>query len=77
MDNGRFEGRAGESRLRIVSGEPDAVEAQLNELMGRYAAVQWNWLVINNRPWVNVVLLHESVLRMMQIAQAGQNVRMS
>jgi hypothetical protein len=58
-------------RLRIVTGTVAEVEEQLNQLLDSYLATQYNYAVVGDELRVTVVLLHESVVRMHQIAQAG------
>ncbi len=58
-------------RLRIVSGPVHEVEDQLNRLLDTYTATQYAYSVVKDTVHMTVVLLHESVLRMHAIAQAG------
>jgi hypothetical protein len=58
-------------RLRIVSGPVHEIEEQLNLLLDKYTATQFAYSVVGNEVHMTVVMLHESVLRMMQIAQPG------
>ena len=57
-------------RLRIVSGRPAEVEAELNQLLESYSAAVWNIGPGAQGAIVTVVLLHESVIRQQQIAAA-------
>ena len=56
-------------RLRIVSGRFDLVEDELNRLLDHYVAQSFTFSPIKDEMHVTVVLMHESVVRMMQIAQ--------
>jgi len=62
-------------RLRLVSGTIAEVEVELNRLLDHYIATQYNYAVVDNQLICTVMLLHESVVRMQQIAMAGQNMR--
>jgi hypothetical protein len=56
-------------RLRIITGTCAEVEHQLNELLDKYIAQSFTFSVVGNEVHVTVLLMHESVVRMMQIAQ--------
>jgi len=62
-------------RLRLVSGTIAEVEVELNRLLDHYIATQYNYAVVKDELICTVMLLHESVVRMQQIAMAGQNMR--
>ena len=62
-------------RLRLVSGTIAEVEFELNRLLDQYVATQYNYAVVKDELICTVMLLHESVVRMQQIAMAGQNRR--
>ena len=58
-------------RLRIVSGTTEVVEQQLNRLLDEYTMTSQSFAVVNNQVIMTCVLIHASVLRMMQLAQPG------
>jgi hypothetical protein len=62
-------------RLRIVTGTCAEVELQLNEMLDKYIAQSFTFSPIGNEMHVTVLLMHESVVRMMQIAQPQGQMR--
>jgi hypothetical protein len=62
-------------RVRVISGTVAEMEEQLNRLLEHYMAIQWNYAVVKDELRMTVVLFHESVIRMQQIAQAGLSGR--
>lgn len=58
-------------KIRIVEGTPLEVEALVHELSGAYPQVTFNFLVTDAGIRVVAVLIHESVIRQMQIAMGG------
>ena len=62
-------------RLRIVSGPVHLVEEELNRLLNSYVATQFSYAVVKDEVHMTVVLMHESVVRMQQIAAGGAGGR--
>lgn len=58
-------------KIRLISGPPHLVDAQVNELLGEYAIVSLNFAAPTEGVVVTAYLVLQSELRMMQIASAG------
>lgn len=63
-------------KVRIVSGEVEEVELQLNILAESYGAIMWNFSVVDNRMWMTVVMIHESEMRKAALASRAMPGRM-
>lgn len=59
--------------VRIVSGRYDAVEHEVNRMLGDYVVTQWAFAVVDNEFHVTALMLHQRELRKMSLAQAGMN----
>lgn len=59
-------------RVRIVSGDPARVEAEINELLDNYAPLVWNVQPSPGGALVTCILVHESEVRKAQLAAARQ-----
>jgi hypothetical protein len=62
------EGKA--PKVRILSGSPAKVEAEVNLLLGSYVPTVWNIQPGADGPLVSCILVHESEIRKAQLAMA-------
>ena len=60
-------------KIRLISGRPDLVDAQVNELLGEYAIASINFATTGEGVIVTMYLILASEVRMMQIAQGVAN----
>lgn len=64
-------------KIRLISGPPALVDAQVNELLGEYGIASINFATTNEGVIVTAYLILASEIRMMQIANgvAPANLR--
>lgn len=58
-------------RIRFISGRPDLVDAQVNELLDEYVVGSVNYATTSEGVIVTCYLVHSSELRKMQIANVA------
>ena len=54
---------AKEPRLRIIQGRARELEVDLNELLDRYAVLNWNFAVVGGEVMITAILLAQSEIR--------------
>ncbi len=59
------------AKMRLISGTPALVDAQVNELLDRYSLMTLNYAVAGDQVIVTAWLILESEVRKMQIANIG------
>jgi hypothetical protein len=57
-------------KIRILSGTPAKVEAELNLLLDNYVPSMWAWSQVKDEVIVSVVLVSQSQVRQAQMAAA-------
>jgi hypothetical protein len=60
-------------KVRFISGRPELVDAQVNEMLGEYAIASINFATTSEGVIVTCYLILASEVRMMQIAQGVAN----
>lgn len=58
-------------KIRFISGRPELVDAQVNELLGEYGIASINFATTSEGVIVTVYLILASEVRMLQIANPG------
>jgi hypothetical protein len=58
-------------KIRFISGRPELVDGQVNELLDEYAVVAVNYATTADGVIVTCYLVHKSEVRMAQLAGAG------
>jgi len=61
-------------KIRLISGRPEVVDAQVNELLGEYGIVSINYATTSEGVIVTAYLILASEIRMMQIANGVAQV---
>jgi hypothetical protein len=57
-------------KIKICSGTPEQLEDQLNVYAESYSPLIWNFTAVGDRVIGTVVMIHESIIRQMNIAAA-------
>lgn len=60
-------------KIRLISGRPELVDAQVNELLGEYGIASINFATTSEGVIVTCYLILASEIRMMQIASGVVN----
>jgi hypothetical protein len=60
-----------DQKIRIISGGPDEVEYQVNQLLGDYVPIVWNIQPGTDGPLVTCILIAQSEMRKAQILAAA------
>jgi hypothetical protein len=58
-------------KIRLISGPPAMVDAQVNEMLEQYSIVSINYATTSEGVIVTAYLILSSEIRMMQIASTG------
>lgn len=61
--------------LRVVSAEPRSAVAELNSLLGDYQVMSYHWAVVRDELILSALLVHNSVMRKMQLADLNMGGR--
>jgi hypothetical protein len=58
-------------KMRLISGRPELVDAQVNELLDTYSLMTLSYSVVGDHVEVTAWLILQSEVRMMQLANPG------